>query len=454
MIQNISIIGLGKLGSSMAACMAHRGLNVIGVDINQGAVEAINAGRAPVEETGLGEMIAANRARLRATTSTEEAVRASEISFVIVPTPSDARGAFELQYAAHAFRELGRALKQKSGYHVIVLTSTVLPGATRHGLLPLLERESGKRCGADFGLCYSPEFIALGSVLRDFLNPDFYLIGEFDPRSGEALEQVNRHVCQKPAVIRRMSIENAELAKIALNSYVTMKISFANLLADLCERVPGGNVDVVSDALGTDSRIGRKYLTGGMGFAGPCFPRDNVALSFLCRKLGADARLLEVNHEYNRALPARFIETLQPHVQRGETAAVLGLAYKPMSHIIEESQGVLLARALSEAGLRVMGYDPLAGQAARTALQYHIVVVDSLTEALRDATTVLVTTPDDCFRRLTPEQVRGDKPQVTVVDFWRCVEKNLAGQPNIRYLPIGRCWNEAEAATTLSRLWQ
>jgi UDPglucose 6-dehydrogenase len=453
MIQNISVIGLGKLGGSMAACMAYRGFNVIGVDINQHAVDAVNAGRAPVEETGLAEMIASNRSLIRATMSTEEAVLGSDISFVIVPTPSDSRGAFELQYAAFAFRALGRALKKKEHYHVIVLTSTVLPGATRHGLLPILEQESGKRCGPDFGLCYSPEFIALGTVIRDFLNPDFYLIGEFDPRAGELLEQVNRRVCLKGAMVRRMSIENAEVAKIALNSYVTMKISFANVLADLCERIPGGDVDVVSDALGTDSRIGRKYLTGGMGFAGPCFPRDNVALNYLCRQLGADSRLLATNHEYNQALSARFVESLRPFMKKGETAAVLGLAYKPLSHVIEESQGIFLAKALSEAGLRVIGYDPLAAAPARTALQYHTVVEDSVEGALRDATLVLVTTPDDRFKNLTAGQIRGDKPEVTVVDFWRCMEQNLSGQPGIRYLPVGRCWDEPQAVESLKKLW-
>ena len=139
-----------------------------------------------------------------------EAVQQSDISFIIVPTPSDDRGAFSLQYAAYAFKALGQALKQKEGYHVFVLTSTVLPGSTRHGLLPILEQESGKKCGVDFGMCYSPEFIALGSVIRDFLNPDFYLVGEFDQRSGDLLEAVNSIVSVNHAPCKRMTIENAE----------------------------------------------------------------------------------------------------------------------------------------------------------------------------------------------------------------------------------------------------
>lgn len=453
MITNVSVFGLGKLGASMVAGMASRGFNIIGVDVSQKAVEAMNAGQAPVQETDLAEMIAVNQERIRATMIPEDAIANTDISFVIVPTPSDKRGAFELQYAKYAFRSIGRALREKEGYHVVVLTSTVLPGATRHGLLPVLEAESGKKCGEDFGLCYSPEFIALGTVIRDFLNPDFYLVGQFDQRSGDALEEVNLRVCLKEPVIRRMSIENAEIAKIALNSYVTMKVSFANTLADICERIPGGDVDVVSDALGSDSRIGRKYLTGGMGFAGPCFPRDNVALSFLCREIGAASDLLETNDAYNKALAGRFVEKLLSYTRKGDTVCVLGLAYKPQSHVIEESQGIFLAMAFADAGMRVVGYDPLAGPGARQVFQDHVLVADSVDRALQDAALVLITTPDAEFRSLDPSRLLTGKDSVTVVDFWRCLGDACRNHPGIRYVPMGRFREEASAGSRLVELW-
>ncbi len=452
MIQNVSVIGLGKLGASMAAGMASRGLNVLGVDVNRHAVEAVNAGKAPVQETGLGELIAAHRPRLRATLSTEEAVLGSDLSFVIVPTPSDERGAFTLQYAKFAFKALGQALKKKSGYHVIVLTSTVLPGATRHGLLPILEQASGKKCGPDFGLCYNPEFIALGSVIRDFLNPDFYLLGQFDPRSGDLLEEVHRRVSQNNAPVKRMSLENAELAKIAVNSYVTMKISFANMLADFCEHLPGGDVDVVSDALGMDRRIGRKYLTGGFGFGGPCFPRDNVALNFMGHQLGVDSRLLKVNDDYNRGLSKRYVEKLQPHLPQGANVAVLGLAYKPLSHVIDESPGIHLCKALSEAGYRVVGHDNLAAPNAEVALKLNALVTDSLEEALKDADVVLVATADKSYTSLTADSLLRGRSKVIVIDFWRALS-HLAADKRINYVPVGRSQNDAAAAASLSQLW-
>jgi len=453
MSDRVSVFGLGKLGASMTAAMASRGFEVVGVDINEAAVQAMNEGRAPVQETGLEALIQANRARIHATTSTDEAIARSDLSFVIVPTPSDDEGSFSLQYLRFALAGIGRALRAKDSYHVIVITSTVLPGSTRHGLIPTLEAESGKTCGEDFGVCYSPEFIALGTVIRDFLNPDFYLVGEFDTRSGDALEAVNRKVCQNDAPCRRMSIENAELAKIALNSYVTMKISFANMLADLCERIPGGDVDVVSDALGSDTRIGRRYLTGGLGFGGPCFPRDNVALAYFGRQLGASVDLLDANDRYNRSLAQRLVERLQTVLEPQSTVAVLGLAYKPHSHVVEASPGIFLSQALSEAGMRVLAFDPLATTSARTVLQYQALVVDSIESALEDAEAVLVATADPMFVALEPAQLLGRKKSLRVIDFWRAMSATVREHPAIDYVPIGRCLDDDAQRALLAALW-
>lgn len=451
-IKNISVIGLGKLGGSMAAAFAHCGFNVIGVDINPANVAAFNEGRAPVQETGLDDMIAANTERLRATFSTEEAVLNTDISFIIVPTPSDHRGAFTLQYARHAFSELGKALKKKKTYHVIVMTSTVLPGAMRTGLLPVLEQESGLTCGPDFGLCYNPEFIALGSVIRDFLNPDFYLLGQFDERSGDALESVHQRVSQNQAPVKRMSLENAELAKIAVNSFVTLKISFANMLADFCENIPGGDVDVVSNALGMDKRIGRKYLTGGLGFAGPCFPRDNVALAFIGNQIGVDTTLLSTNDDYNLRMPQRLIDRLRPRLPERGTIAVLGLSYKPLSHIIEMSSGVALAKGLADAGYRVKVHDRLALSEARPVLEKCALLTDSIQEALSDADVVLVTTTDEPYTKITAKDLGTNDRNVILVDYWRILS-HLNGTKNLDYIPAGRCLDDVTATEVLNKLW-
>ncbi|HXI28580.1 MAG TPA: nucleotide sugar dehydrogenase [Vicinamibacterales bacterium] len=455
MSRRVSVIGLGKLGASMAAAIASRGHEVIGVDISQAAVDAVNNGRAPVQETGLADLIAANHDRLRATRNHAEAILESDVSFVIVPTPSDARGAFKLQYAAYAFREIGRALAQKPGYHTVVLTSTVLPGASRHGLLPILERSSGKKCGDGFGFCYSPEFVALGDVVRGFLCPDFLLIGEFDRRSGDVLEAHYRDVIGNAAPAARMSIENAELAKVSVNAYVTTKITFANMLAEICDRMPGGDVDVVSNAIGLDSRIGRRYLTGALGYGGPCFPRDNVALGFFSSSLGAAADLPGTIDRLNRGIAERAVSRVIEKVHPGATVAVLGLAYKPHSHVVQESQAMQIVEALVDRQYRVLAFDPLAGHEASQALGGRALVLDSIEACLRDAEAVLIATPDPLFAQLSADDfTRGHQRPVRVIDFWRQLAPALQGAPGIEYVAYGRGGAERSGRNPLAELWQ
>lgn len=450
----ISIVGLGKLGASMAAAIADRGFNVIGVDVSKTAIDNMNAGKSPVQETNLQDYINKNRERLSATISHRDAVLHSDITFVIVPTPSDKNGAFSIKYAATAFRAIGKALKEKKGYHTVVLTSTVLPGSIRYGLLPILEQESGKTCGKDFGLCYSPEFIALGSVIHDFLNPDFLLVGEFDKKSGQSLEKYYKKIMENNPPCNRMSIENAELAKISLNSYITMKITFANILTELCEKIPGGDVDAVTDAIGLDKRIGRKYLTGGLGFGGPCFPRDNIAMSYFARSLGVHNEIAEATDRFNQMIPGRFVDRLKYLIKPGSTVAVLGLSYKPFSCVVEESQGILLALELSRNNLVVIGFDPLANENAQFALNDDIEIKNSIKECLDVADAILITTQDPVFSTLKLKDFQNGKNEVLVVDFWRILAEELRGKSAIRYIPAGQSIDDQKNGEILEKMWQ
>jgi UDPglucose 6-dehydrogenase len=448
-----SVIGLGKLGASMAVAIASKGHPVTGVDVLEASVNALNEGRAPVQETGLSELAAAHAARLKATLSVDEALHESEITLVAVPTPSDERGGFALEYAAAAFDAVGHALATKNAYHTVVLCSTVLPGSMRERLLPVLESASGKRCGAHFGLCYSPEFIALGSVIRDFLNPAFTLVGEFDERSGDTLQALYASVLENGAPCQRMSLENAELAKVALNSFVTMKITFANMLAELCERLPGGDVDAVTGALGLDTRIGHQYLRGALGYGGPCFPRDNVALSFLARELGVEPELPEATDRANHRLSAEIANRLEGDLSPECRVTVLGLAYKPATHVVEESPGVAIATSLAQAGHAVTAYDPLAGEEAVRELDGEVRVARTLPAALAEANVVLITTPDPVFAGLDADALVGASGRVTVVDFWRIISLEVASDERIRYRAIGRGTNDPAAKAGLRALW-
>lgn len=445
----ISVVGLGKLGASMVAGFAEVGFEVIGYDIVERNVRLINSGIAPVEETDLADYIERNKSKIKATSDLQVAVTESDISFVVIPTPSNDDGAFSSKAALASFEKMGEALKNKTAYHVIVMTSTVLPGITKSLLIPALEKASGKKCGVDFGVCYNPEFIALGSVIRDFLNPDFYLLGEFDSRSGDVLEQVHAQVSQNSAPVKRMSIENAELAKIALNSYVTMKISFANILADLCMKIPGGDVDVVSSALGMDSRIGRKYLTGGMGFAGPCFPRDNVALNYFGKKVGADTALLKQNHDYNERLNSQIFNNLLEFISGCNNVAVLGLSYKPKSFLVEKSPGLSLANLLDGKGYSVKCFDPMANNEAKPRLTAEVEVCNNVDEALLNVDAIFVATPDSSF----VNALESSNKNVVVVDLWRCLDGALASQFK-RYIGYGVCQDDDNCSENLKDIWR
>jgi UDPglucose 6-dehydrogenase len=419
----ISVFGLGKLGGTMAACFAERGFEVIGRDINDATVEKLNRGEAPAIEYGLSELVFRNCSRLRATKDEIVAVCQSDISFVVVPTPSQPDGKFSLEASEQCMKDLGLGLKHKNSYHVIVMTSTVLPGAMRNRLIPILEQASEKVCGVDFGVCYNPEFIALGSVINDFLNPDFYLLGEFDKRSGDLLESVHNGVSLNHAPVKRMTLENAELAKIALNSFVTLKVSFSNILADFCEAIPGGDVDIVSEALGMDKRIGRSYLTGGLGFAGPCFPRDNVALAAIGDELGLDTGLLKENQAFNSRIPPRLVAQMVEHIPVDAKVLVLGLAYKPRATLLDWSQGVLLCNELHCRGYNVSAHDPLAQESARLVLPSQIRVCDDLDKAVIDADVIAICTPDPIYRELSDLLNHQCANGKIIFDYWRVFSK-------------------------------
>ncbi|MFZ9132043.1 MAG: nucleotide sugar dehydrogenase, partial [Gemmobacter sp.] len=356
----LSVFGLGKLGAPMLAVFAHKGFDVIGTDLNPAFVDAINDGRAPVEEPGLAGMIAANRARIRATLDPAEAVAASDASFIIVPTPSGPDGFFRNDYLVSALEAIGRAIRAKAGYHLVVVTSTVMPGATGGILRETLERASGRRVGPDLGLCYNPEFIALGTVVRDMLNPDMILIGQSDAKAGDMLEAIYRQSVESRPDYQRMNWVNAELCKIAVNTYVTTKISYANMIAGMCDRLPGADADVVTHALGADSRIGRKYIKGAIAYGGPCFPRDNKAFAALGRSLGVRTDLAEATDAINAHQTERLVAAVAALAAPGAEVAILGLSYKPHTPVIEESQGLALARALGARGYRLRLSDPAA----------------------------------------------------------------------------------------------
>src|SRR5438128_5266973 len=349
-ITSISVCGLGKLGACMAATFAARGFPVVGVDIDPEKIRKVNAGLPPVEEPRLAETIGEAGGHLRATNDPAETVQ-TDASFFIPPSPSLPDGSFSNEYLLKAMQPVARAVRDagKKG-HIFVCSSTTTPGAVDGVLIPMLEKETGWRCASGFHVCYNPEFIALGNVINGLLEPDMVLIGEGDPESGAALEELYRKYNRNKCRIVRMSIISSELTKISVNSYITMKISFTNQLRMIADKFPKSDISTILDAIGTDTRIGHKYLLPGLSFGGPCFPRDNRLLAYAARQVGMEAPLAEASDRTNELTKTNLLEKVKGLVSAGDTVLVLGISYKPDTYITEESAGLHLAQHLKRHG--------------------------------------------------------------------------------------------------------
>jgi UDPglucose 6-dehydrogenase len=444
-----AVVGLGKLGAPLLAVLARQGLEVCGIDLNPETVAKIDSGVAPVEEPKLQELLTAHRTRIRATSDWQAAIGGSDVTYLLVPTPSGVDGAFRNDPLLAAIDEVGRVLRTKPGYHLVVVNSTVMPGSTGGPIRDRLEAVSGKRVGPELGLCYNPEFIALGNVVDGLLHPDFVLIGESDARAGAMLETICRQVVGDAVPIARMNFVNAELTKIAVNTYVTTKISFANMLGEICDRLPGADADVVTAALGRDTRIGGKYLRGATGYGGPCFPRDTSAFATMARHVGVEANLAQATQAINERQLDRVRQIVTERTAEGERIAVLGLAYKPDTGVIEHAQGLMLAAALDKAGRRVIVHDPLALPAARAGLGSDIAFAASPAEAVAAAGAVVIMVPCAEYKAFFSGWSGKDAPTRLVVDCWRLVNPALAAS-GLQIVQLGR--NDTFAADAGNRV--
>jgi UDPglucose 6-dehydrogenase len=435
---SISVIGLGKLGLCLAASFAKRGIDVLGVDVVPEVVNELNQGRTLLCEPGLPELLAEfGGKRLRATLSHSEAIEQTDISCIMVHTPSDDEGHFSNQYVLRALTSLGRSLRESSkAYHLFIINSTVMPGSMENEFIPLLENTCGRKLNEGFGLCYSPELVALGSVVRDFLRPDVVAIGSSDERAGRCAEEVYRKLCENNPPIFHMSLINAEIFKVSLNCYVTLKISFANALANLCERIPGAHVDAITRALGVDRRIGPHYLQGGLAFGGTCFPRDTRAYIVLAKRNGLDAALVEAAETVNRAQDRHLADLVLDEVGRSrqKTVAVLGLAFKPSTNVIVESPAIKLIDVLVRQGVRVNAYDPLAIENTRAVFGDKISYLTSARECFAHSDVCVITTQAKEFKEIDDSYIVRDS--TTIFDCWRLLDPSKLGT-RVNYVPLG-----------------
>jgi len=410
----VAVIGLGKLGSPMAAVFASKGHEVAGEDRSAEFVRQIEAGQAPIAEPGLQAMLDEHGRRITATTETAAACRDASIVFVIVPTNSLPEGDFSLECIEAAVPAIAAGLAGRRDFPVVAIVSTVSPGGMVR-IRELLEQAGAGECSEDFGLCYNPEFIALGSVIRDMLTPDYVLIGESDRRAGDILEAFYATIHDRPCC--RMGFYSAEACKIATNVGLDLKISYANTVAELCERLPGGDARAVLHAVGCDRRIGPAYLKPGTAYGGPCLPRDCRAFGHAARTAGGQAWLAEAADAVNDAQTGRVADLVMQCTESCETVGILGLSYKPGTEVCEESAGVALYHEMERRGYAVMASDPQARPKA-------VARQATLARCIEQCQTLVVMTPWPIYRELPSMLAECGRPRA-VIDCWGIVPDDV-----------------------------
>ncbi len=431
----VSVFGLGKLGSPLAAVLAASGHTVFGYDASASVRSKLRSGEAPVHEPGLQELISGNLERLFVVDTVGDAVSSSAVSFIVVPTPSGEDGGFICDYVLDACGAIGSALAFTDRPHLVVICSTVMPEAMGRQIAPALSKAAGVEIGGRLKVCYNPEFIALGSVIHDMRNPDMVLIGESDRDAGSMLVDVLSPCWENSPQIHRMSFANAELTKVAVNAFVTMKISFANVLGELCEGLPNGNVEAVSNAIGADSRIGKKYLKSGLGYGGPCFPRDNRAFERISKTITGKPTLASRVDEINERQPERYTQAVLKQTKKGDTVAVLGASYKPGTRVMEASQALSVAKSLQEYGRNAILFDEQIGDCPGGDLpaEYGELRFDGdLAAVVEKADAILLTLADSDLAAQCERLVSRKKASVLVFDIWR-IMPNLAEMNHVTY---------------------
>ena len=443
------------------ACLAYKGFNVICVDLNEEIVEQINHGIAPFPEPQLQMMIQQNREKITATTKIMEAIPKTDMAFIRVATPSNHDGRFSSEYVETAVAEICRVIPDTKEYYTIVNTSTVMPGTMEEIIKPLVEQTSNRATGKHktetikidgekkiivkkrIGLCYMPDWVALGSIIDDILNPDVILMGESDKEAGDILSNVAGQLVASPtckAKIHRMNFYNAETAKLANNNYISMKISFTNTIMEYCEKIPGGDAVKVLDAIGDDSRIGHKYLKPGLGYGGFCFPRDQKA--FICTAIahGIHPMLAHATDRVNDEIPVRIADKIAKVMkkEKAEKLAFLGITYKPDVSYTKESSAEKILDKLMELDIIVETYDPSVEFQIGGQLNIYNAVL-TIEDCLKDSQIVFIGTPWKQFRDIDKKLFKNK----TVIDSFGILKDKLENQKNIKYIRLGKNYEES-----------
>jgi len=358
---NVSIVGSGYVGTTIAACLADIGHDVVNVEIDDEIVATINAGEAPIHESGLEQRIADHAGtNLRATTD-YDAVRDTDVTFLCLPTPQSESGSLDLAIMRAGAESLGRALADKDSEHLVVVKSTVLPGTTEDVVGPILEAESGTRIGDGLELAMNPEFLRMGTAVEDFLEPDKVVLGTASEGAAATLRKLYAPILAREETdLVETEIREAELIKYANNAFLASKVSLVNELGNIAREYDADAYEVL-EAVGLDDRVSERFMRSGLGWGGSCFPKDVNALRAGAREQGYDPELLDATVAVNDEQPRRLVALLEEHVAlEGARIAVLGLSFKPGTDDVRKSRALDVIEQLRDRGAEIVAYDPVA----------------------------------------------------------------------------------------------
>ena len=419
--QRISVVGMGYVGLCTAVGFADKGIKTLAVDKDHKKIDSINNGVPPFYEPELEGFLqkATKTGYLKGILDLEEAILNTDVTFITVGTPSKSDGSIDLNQIQDSATEIGKALNKKIGYHLIIVKSTVLPGTTENIVKPILEKQSNKQCGSDFGLCLNPEFLREGSAIHDTLHPDHIVIGEYDKKSGDTLEELYKkfYAEQNPPSLRT-NLPTAELIKYANNSFLATKISYINTIANICEKIPGTDVTKVAEGIGLDHRINPRFLRAGLGYGGSCFPKDLKALTAFAKQQNYVPIMLEAVQKVNDDQAKHAIELVKSEVGelKNKRIAILGLSFKPDTDDIREAKSIQIINQLLNENAKVTAYDPFAVPKAKTIFKNRISYASSPISCLKDADCCIIVTEWQEFKQLKPEDFTQNMKQPILID--------------------------------------
>ena len=424
----ISVMGTGYVGLVSGTCLAERGHQVTCIDIRSEVVQEINAGRPPIHEIGLDNLLRAARDKgmLSATTDAKTAILDSDVTLICVGTPT-VDGRMDMSQIVAAAKEIGSALANKRGYHVVAVKSTVLPGTTEGPVKAAIESHSGKKVGDGWGLCMNPEFLREGRAVEDFRVPDRIVVGATDSMTAEVFLNVYADfTCPKLVTTPR----TAEMIKYVSNSLLATMISFSNEIGNMCSAVPGVDARLVWKGVHLDRRLTpingqvggaagvTEYLWHGLGFGGSCFPKDVAALRSFGRTVGEQTRMLDAVLDINADQPLRMVALLEKELNlAGKTVAVLGLAFKPGTDDLRESPALPLVAELRKKGAKVLVHDPIAMPHAKKRPEFRdVVFAEDWAEALRKSDACCLVTAWPEYRNIQPTNFQKLMTRALVID--------------------------------------